>query len=198
MVVCAAAVTAAAPSNIVINRTPRPWVMPPPVLAWLWESLGILGTRPAHGKLSLPFRAFLIYPCLPCLHRLTRGSMSAFFRLALVAAFFISVSSTGSAQAAPSTPAHQSINDILRELVETPAVTGYEQSVGKKIVARIKAMPQRYAVAVDRMGNIAVTVGSGAPRRLVVASFDEPGFVVSGITPEGYLTLQRLPQGGNL
>src|SRR5690242_11051939 len=59
-------------------------------------------------------------------------------------------------------------------------------------------MPQRYSVFTDRMGNIAVTVGSGAPKRLVVAPFDEPGFVVSGITPEGYLTLQRLPQGGNL
>jgi putative aminopeptidase len=124
--------------------------------------------------------------------------MSAFVRLTLVAAFFISVSSTGPAQSAHPAAAHQSINDILRELVETPAVTGYEQAVGKKIVARIKAMPQRYSVVTDRMGNITVTVGSGAPKRLVVAPFDEPGFVVSGITPEGYLTLQRLPQGGNL
>jgi putative aminopeptidase len=124
--------------------------------------------------------------------------MSAFFRLALVAAFFISVSSTGSAQAAPPAAARQSINDVLRELVETPAVTGYEQAMGKKIVARIKAMPQRYTVTTDRMGNITVTVGSGSPKRLVVAPFDEPGFVVSGITPDGYLTLQRLPQGGNL
>src|SRR5262249_45066506 len=70
--------------------------------------------------------------------------------------------------------------------------------VGKKIVARIKAMPQRYAVQTDRMGNITVTIGSGAPKRLIVAPFDEPGFVVSGITSEGYLTLQRLPQTGNL
>ena len=125
-------------------------------------------------------------------------------RLALIAMLVISGSSTSSAQAPQPASAHQSIddilpiNDVLRELVETPAVTGYEQSAGKKIVARIKAMPQRYALTIDRMGNITVTVGSGAPKRLVVAPFDEPGFVVSGITPEGYLTLQRLPQGGNL
>ena len=121
-----------------------------------------------------------------------------FLRLALIATLVISGSSTSSAQAPQPASAHQSINDVLRELVETPAVTGYEQAVGKKIVARIKAMPQRYSVFTDRMGNIAVTVGSGAPKRLIVAPFDEPGFVVSGITPEGYLTLQRLPQGGNL
>jgi putative aminopeptidase FrvX len=119
-------------------------------------------------------------------------------RLTLISALVISGPSTSSAQAPQPASAHQSINDVLRELVETPAVTGYEQSAGKKIVARIKAMPQRYAFTIDRTGNIAVTVGSGAPKRLIVAPFDEPGFVVSGITPEGYLTLQRLPQGGNL
>ena len=115
--------------------------------------------------------------------------------LTLISTLVISGPAISSAQAAQPASAYQSINDVLRELVETPAVTGYEQSVGKKIVARIKAMPQRYALTLDRMGNISVTVGSGAPKRLVVAPFDEPGFVVSGITPDGYLTLQRLPQG---
>jgi putative aminopeptidase len=119
-------------------------------------------------------------------------------RIAFIATVFAFVMQDSSAQANPPAPAQQAINDVLRELVETPAVTGYEQSVGKKIVARIRAMPQRYSVSTDRMGNIVVTVGSGAPRRLVVAPIDEPGFVVSGITPDGYLTLQRLPQGGNL
>ena len=123
--------------------------------------------------------------------------MSALFRLALVTVFLSAVASTGSAQSAK--PAsRQSINDVFRDLVETPAVSGYEQSVGRKIVARIKAMPQRYAVQTDRMGNVTVTIGSGAPNRLIVAPFDEPGFVVSGIAPDGYLTLQRLPQAGNL
>lgn len=126
-------------------------------------------------------------------------SMNALLlRLALISTLVISGSSTSAGQAPQPASESQSINVVLRELVETPAVTGYEQSVGKKIVARIKAMPQRYAFTIDRMGNISVTVGSGAPKRLVVAPFDEPGFVVSGITPEGYLTLQRLPQGGNL
>src|SRR4249919_3791891 len=135
----------------------------------------------------------------PCLYQLMRDSMNALFlRFALIATLVISGSSTSSGQAPQPASAQQSINDVLRELVETPAVTGYEQSVGKKIVARIKAMPQKYDVKTDNLGNITVTLGSGSPKRLIVAPFDEPGFVVSGITPEGYLTLQRLPQGGNL
>jgi putative aminopeptidase FrvX len=126
-------------------------------------------------------------------------------RLTLLASFFfVSVlNSTALVQERSVAKIGGPIADALRDLVETPAVSGYEQSVGKKIVARLKAMSQKYAAApsgikTDNLGNVTVTIGSGEPKRLVVAPFDEPGFVVSGITPEGYLTLQRLPQGGNL
>jgi putative aminopeptidase FrvX len=123
-----------------------------------------------------------------------------FFRLALIATFFLAASPASSALYQSNQPvaAPQSIAAVLAELVQTPAVSGYEQSVGKIIVARLKAMPQHYGAKVDNLGNVTVTLGSGTPRRLIVAPFDEPGFVVSGITPDGYLTLQRLPQGGNL
>ncbi|HSM85792.1 MAG TPA: M20/M25/M40 family metallo-hydrolase [Candidatus Limnocylindrales bacterium] len=84
-------------------------------------------------------------------------------------------------------------------LVETPAVPGYEQELVGKITGLIKAIsPKSYASRTDNQGNVTITIGSGAPHRLIAAPLDEPGFVVSGITPEGYLTLQRLPQGGNL
>jgi putative aminopeptidase FrvX len=119
------------------------------------------------------------------------------FRLALIATFLTAAAPTMPAQANSPLSA-QSIADDLRELVETPAVSGYEQSVSKIIVARLKAMPQHYNAKMDNRGNVTVTLGSGAPKRLVVAPFDEPGFVVSGITSDGYLTVQRLPQGGNL
>jgi putative aminopeptidase FrvX len=123
-------------------------------------------------------------------------------RLALIATIFIAPL-CGSAliqanKPASAQPATQSITSTLRELVETPAVSGYEQDVAKKIAARLKGMPQKYEAKIDNLGNVTVTVGSGAPKRLIAAPIDEPGFVVSGITPEGYLTLQRLPQGGNL
>ena len=85
------------------------------------------------------------------------------------------------------------VND-LRELVETPAVPGYEHQLAAKITAKLKG----FSPKVDTQGNVTVTIGRGAPHRLIVASMDEPGFVTSGITNDGYLTLQRLPQGGNL
>jgi putative aminopeptidase len=89
---------------------------------------------------------------------------------------------------------NQSLFEQIRQLVETPAVAGYEQELSSKIAALLAARKPR----TDSLGDVTVTVGSGTPHRLIVAPLDEPGFVVSGITPEGYLTLQRLPQLGNL
>jgi putative aminopeptidase len=82
----------------------------------------------------------------------------------------------------------------LKEFVETPSVSGYESELTEKIRAKVAA----FHPVVDNLGDVIVTVGSGAPHRLIVTPIDEPGFVVSGITPDGYLRLQRLPQAGNL
>lgn len=88
----------------------------------------------------------------------------------------------------------QNMVDQMRTLVETPAVPGYEQELTTKIVKMVAPHKAR----LDNLGDVIVTIGSGSPHRLLAAPIDEPGFVVSGITPDGYLTLQRLPQGGNL
>jgi putative aminopeptidase len=80
----------------------------------------------------------------------------------------------------------------LAEFVATPAVSGYEGQLGEKIRARIANLHP----AVDNLGNITVIAGSGAPRRLVVTPIDEPGLVVSDITGDGYIRVQRLPQNG--
>ncbi len=98
---------------------------------------------------------------------------------------------------AQNTPA-SSLPDDLRALVEIPAVPGYEQQVAAKIAERVKAISPALKVVTDEQSNVTVTLGSGTPHRMVAAPMDEPGYVVSGITPEGYLTIQRLPQGGNL
>src|ERR1700723_522244 len=78
----------------------------------------------------------------------------------------------------------------LKEFVETPAVSGYENELGEKIRAKVAALHP----IVDNLGDVIVTIGTGAPRRLIVTPIDEPGYVVSGITDDGYLRLQRLPQ----
>ena len=74
----------------------------------------------------------------------------------------------------------------------TIAISGYEKPLVEQLSSRLAAFhPQ-----VDNIGDVVVTLGSGAPHRLLVTGIDEPGFVVSAITDDGYLRVQRLPQGG--
>jgi putative aminopeptidase len=77
-----------------------------------------------------------------------------------------------------------------RALEETPAVSGYEQHLAGEIRSSIKG----FSPQTDNLGNVYVTLGSGAPHRLIVAPIDQPGYVVSEITSDGYLRVQRLPQ----
>lgn len=95
------------------------------------------------------------------------------------------------AQTVPSSP-ETSASDNLKDFVATPAVSGYESQLG----SRIRAAMEKFHPVVDNLGDVTVTVGSGSPHRLMVTPIDEPGFIVSGITDDGYLRLQRLPQGG--
>src|SRR5208337_1078206 len=80
----------------------------------------------------------------------------------------------------------------LEELVNTPGVSGYETQLADKIRTSLR---EPHPVT-DNLGDVIITVGNGAPHRLIVTPIDEPGFVVSQITPEGYLRVQRLPQSG--
>jgi putative aminopeptidase FrvX len=72
----------------------------------------------------------------------------------------------------------------------TPAVSGYEQELAAEIRETLKDLSPK----TDNLGNVIVTLGSGAPHRLIVTPMDEPGYVVSEITSDGYLRVQRLPQ----
>jgi len=83
----------------------------------------------------------------------------------------------------------------LKRAVETPAVSGYEQQLAKAIRRDLVG----YSPRTDNLGNVVITLGNrgvAGPHRLIVAPMDEPGYVVSQITDDGYLRLQRLPQGG--
>ena len=73
---------------------------------------------------------------------------------------------------------------------EPPAVSGYEQQLAGEIRSSIKG----FSPQTDNLGNVYVTIGSGAPHRLIVTPIDQPGYVVSEITPDGYLRVQRIPQ----
>ena len=82
----------------------------------------------------------------------------------------------------------------MQQFVQTPAVPGYEQVLSRAIAQRLAA----YSPKTDSLGDVVVTLGGGSPNRLLVTPLDEPGYVVSEITPQGYLRLQRLPQFGAL
>lgn len=71
------------------------------------------------------------------------------------------------------------------------AVSGYEGSLATAIRERVKSLGPK----TDNLGNVYVTIGTGTPHRLIAVAMDEPGYVVSGITDDGYLRVQRLPQG---
>ncbi len=88
----------------------------------------------------------------------------------------------------------ESLDVQLQWLVETPAVSGHEADLAAVIRERIHG----YTAAPIILGDVIVTVGSGAPHRVIAAPMDEPGYVVSDITRDGYLRVQRLPQNGIL
>src|SRR5215510_16465565 len=111
------------------------------------------------------------------------------FRLLSCCALMLALSLSASAQKISG-----NLEEDLRDFVQTPAVPGYEQELAAKISKRLES----YKPKTDEMSNVIVTIGSGSPRRLIVAPMDEPGYVVSGITSDGYLRLQRLPQAGQL
>src|ERR1700682_4081584 len=76
------------------------------------------------------------------------------------------------------------------QFAEIPAVAGYEQELSRSIREQLWALNPK----TDNLGNVYLTVGTGAPHRLLVTAMDEPGYIVSGITPDGFLRVQRLPQ----
>src|SRR2546429_220153 len=70
---------------------------------------------------------------------------------------------------------------------QVPAVSGYEQPLIEELRAELRPLSPK----TDNVGNLWVTFGSGSPQRLLVTPVDEPGYVVSEITPDGYLRVQR-------
>src|SRR5439155_2375076 len=69
------------------------------------------------------------------------------------------------------------------------AVTGYEQAMTDSLLALLPGSTR------DRSGNVTLTLGRGAPRRLVYCALDEIGYVVGNITDDGYILLRRLRGG---
>jgi putative aminopeptidase FrvX len=72
------------------------------------------------------------------------------------------------------------------------AVTGYEQAMGDSLLALLPGSTR------GPIGNVVLTLGRGAPKRLVYCALDEVGYVVGNITDDGYITLRRVGGGPRL
>ena len=80
--------------------------------------------------------------------------------------------------------------ELLQAYARTSGVTGREEETSRFVESLFKAGPLQH----DRLGNLVLVLGSGLPRRLLVAPLDEPGYVVSQIQENGYLRVA--PVGG--
>ena len=80
------------------------------------------------------------------------------------------------------------LKSLVKELHGVPSTTGNEEM----LAARIRAhLPKNLAVEGDGLGTIAVRLaGAGGPT-LFLAALDGFGHMVSGITPDGHLTVDR-------
>jgi putative aminopeptidase len=83
--------------------------------------------------------------------------------------------------------ANSDIAGLTLRLSSWTGVTGYEQALGDSL---LRLIPQARR---DRVGNVRLHLGGGSPKRLVACPLDEPGYVVGGVRPDGYLTLRRVP-----
>ena len=84
---------------------------------------------------------------------------------------------------------------LLKELTETPGVSGSEQTVRSRVQARLPAWARARSV-VDKKGNLLVRLGSpGPPQTIFVAHLDEIGFRVSRIGSQGRLNVETVGGG---
>lgn len=86
----------------------------------------------------------------------------------------------------PDRPTAESLDALALRLAGMTAVTGFEQAMGDSLLALLPGATR------DPTGDVTLTLGRGTPRRLAHCAFDEPGYVVGAVTPDGYLTLRRV------
>jgi putative aminopeptidase FrvX len=84
---------------------------------------------------------------------------------------------------------HEATARRLTQLVDAAGVAGREDQVRDAVAAMLPSWAQP---RVDELGNLVLSLGpAGGPATLVVAPLDEDGYVVSGVTADGYLRLHR-------
>jgi putative aminopeptidase FrvX len=80
------------------------------------------------------------------------------------------------------------VKALTRDLFAVPSTTGNEDRLAAKLRERL---PKGLAVETDGLGTVAVRLPGAAGPTLVLAALDGYGHMVSGITPDGTLTVDR-------
>jgi putative aminopeptidase FrvX len=79
--------------------------------------------------------------------------------------------------------------DLLKELIFTPGVSGWEDPIRDKIRGKVSKFG---STKVDAMGNLILTLGKGEKHAVFVAHMDEIGLVVRHIEDSGYLRVRAV------
>ncbi len=80
------------------------------------------------------------------------------------------------------------VASLIRKFFPIPSTTGNERPLALAIE---NALPKGLAIEEDGLGGFAVRFGKGGPRTMILVPLDGFGYFVSGISPEGYLRLDR-------
>ncbi len=86
----------------------------------------------------------------------------------------------------------QAVDSLAIRFSGMTAITGYEQGMTDSLLGLLPGSTR------DRIGNVTLVMGRGAPKRLVYCNLDETGYVVGNITDDGYITLRRVGGGARL
>jgi putative aminopeptidase FrvX len=77
---------------------------------------------------------------------------------------------------------------LVEKLFLIPSPTGYEHLMVQEIKG---TLPAKTEFSQDNLGSLYMAPAAGSPRMAVLTGMDEIGYAVSGITDEGFLTLDR-------
>ncbi len=78
---------------------------------------------------------------------------------------------------------------VLKDLMDAPAVTGFEEPRRKKIIEYYSKYCD--TVSVDVIGNVTGTIGSGERAVMLSGHYDQIGFLVNHIDEKGYASFDQ-------
>jgi putative aminopeptidase FrvX len=83
---------------------------------------------------------------------------------------------------------------LMVKLTGSQGVTGYESEVRDAIRGALPASLRTKAKE-DELGSLILQIGAGSPTTIIAVPMDEVGYVVSEITDDGYIRLNRVGRG---